>query len=328
MNVLITGGTGFIGTRLVTKCIERGDSVKVLGQTNNAVENENYKKIKDLGAEVFLKGITEKDFINEVTKDVDTVYHLAAAQHEMNIPDKVFWDVNVEGTRNLLESSILSGVSKFIHGSTIGVYGILEGVIDEESKCNPDNIYGKTKLEGEKLALSYSEKLNVSVIRIPETYGPGDRRLLKLFKAINKKSFPIIGDGKNLHHLIYVDDLIEGFFLAGKSQNSNGEVFLLAGEKPISTNDMVQIVAASLGVSKSNLRIPLTPVWILATIIENIFRPLGIQPPIHRRRVDFYKKSFTLSSKKAEEFLEFNQKYSFEEGVRETAKWYKENNLL
>jgi nucleoside-diphosphate-sugar epimerase len=328
MNVLITGGTGFIGSRLVSRCLERGDIVKVLGQKNTPAETDNCNKIKNEGAQVFFNEITDADFINNIMSEIDIVFHLAAAQHEMNIPDKVFWDVNVEGTKNILEASINSGVQKFIHGSTIGVYGILDGLINEKSPCIPDNIYGTTKLAGEKLALSYKDKIHVSAIRIPETYGPGDRRLLKLFKAIKKKKFPIIGKGNNLHHLIYVDDLINGFFTAADNEKSNGEVFLLSGKKPVTTNEMVDIVAKELGVSHPGVRIPIGPVWFLATIVENVLRPLGIQPPIHRRRIDFFKKSFSLSSQKVEEMLGFFPKVNFNDGVKFTAEWYKKNNLL
>ncbi len=214
MNVFITGGTGFIGSRLALKCLEKGDSVKVLGQENTSAEKENKKLIEEKGVEVVLGSVTDRDLIFELLKGIDVVYHLAATQHEMNVPDQRFWDVNVEGTRNMLDASIGNNIKCFVHGSTIGVYGSMVGTINEQSPCNPDNIYGITKLEGEKLVLSYSERLSIVVIRIPEVYGPGDRRLLKLFRAINKNAFFIIGKGKNLHHLIFIDDLIEGFFLA------------------------------------------------------------------------------------------------------------------
>ena len=209
MNILITGGTGFIGSRLALRSKQNGDTIIVLGRENTPAEVQNKKLLEEKGIKVSLVSVNDKSSIEELLKGIDIVFHLAAAQHEMNIPDKVFWDVNVEGTRNLLDASVQNGVKRFIHGSTIGVYGILDGKIDENSPCKPDNIYGKTKLEGEKLVFSYREKLPVSIVRIPETYGPGDRRLLKLFKAIQKKVFVMIGNGQNLHHLIFVEALLK-----------------------------------------------------------------------------------------------------------------------
>jgi nucleoside-diphosphate-sugar epimerase len=328
MKVLITGGTGFIGSRLALRCLEKGDSVRILGQVNNAVEAENKKLIEEKGAEVIISSITDKETLFKYLSGIDIVYHLAAAQHEMNVPDQKFWDVNVKGTENIIEASIKEGVKQFVHGSTIGVYSVKEGLITEQSPCKPDNIYGKTKLEGETLALSYKEKLSIVVIRIPEVYGPGDMRLLKLFKGIKKKMFFIIGNGKNLHHIIYIDDLIDGLFLASHVEKAKGEIFLLAGKEPVTTNDMASIIAKQLGSKVPSLHVPLFPFMLIATLMETVLRPLGIQPPLHRRRMDFFKKSFTLSHDKASSILGFTPRISFNNGVAETAKWYKDMGYL
>jgi len=328
MKILITGGTGFIGSRLAISFLNEGHKVFVLGQTNTPAEEYNKKLIEDAGALIHLTSVNEREKLFNLLKDIDLVFHLAAAQHEMNISDEKFWKVNVEGTRNMLDAAVANKVKRFIHGSTIGVYGVLDGRIDENSRCKPDNIYGITKLEGEKLVLSYKEKIPVVVIRIPETYGPGDRRLLKMFKAINKNAFPIIGKGKNLHHLIYIDDLVEGFKLAACNEDASGKIFLFAGKNAVTTNEMVSTIAKHLNKKPPKIKIPLPLIWVGATIIENIFRPLKIQPPIHRRRVDFFKKSFTLSSENAFNTFGFAPKTSFYEGALETAKWYKNMNLL
>jgi len=328
MNILITGGTGFIGSRLALKCASLGYDVKVLGQENTEAEKENSSLLNKNNVKVILGSVLDTDIFTAALNGVDIVFHLAAAQHEMNVPDQRFWDVNVTGTKNIIEASIKAGVKRFVHGSTIGVYGSMDGLIDENSPCNPTNIYGKTKLEGEKLVLSYSEKIPVTVIRIPETYGPGDRRLLKLFKGIQKKVFFVIGKGKNYHHLIFVDDLINGFLLASEKPEAAGKVFLLAGPVPLTTNEMVSTIAESLGVKLPKFKIPLTPMLITATCMEKTLRPLGIQPPLHRRRMDFFVKSFTLSYEKAKKELGFNPGYSFSMGINETRDWYKESGLI
>jgi nucleoside-diphosphate-sugar epimerase len=329
MNVLITGGTGFIGSRLALRCLEEGYRVHVIGQTNTPAEESNKQMIESKGAKVHLISMADTRQINKIVDDnIDYIFHLAAAQHEMNIPDQRFWDVNVEGTRNILEAAVNSGVKRFVHGSTIGVFGILNGAIDEESPCKPDNIYGVTKLAGEKLVLSYNGKLPVTVIRIPETYGPGDRRLLKLFKAIKKQVFVVIGNGKNLHSLIYIDDLIDGLLLAAACESSEGKVFLLSGKEALSTNEMINTISLNLNKKPPRIRLPLAPVWAAAALTEGILRPLKIQPPIHRRRIDFFKKSFTLSHQRAKDIMGFNPKVSFSEGSLKTAKWYIDNKLL
>lgn len=328
MNFLITGGTGFIGSRLALRCASDGHRVKVLGLENTPAESFNKALLDRSGVEVAPVKVTESDQLLHHMAGIDVVFHLAAAQHEMNVPDSVFWEVNVDGTRNIIESAISAKVKKVIHGSTIGVYGIVDGLIDEDTSCEPENIYGKTKYEGEKLALSYSEKIPLTVVRIPEVYGPGDRRLLKLFKMVQKNKFFMIGSGENLHHLIYVDDLNEGLLLSAQVGDADGETFLLAGPKPLSTTEMVDAIARSLDKETKYMRFPFWPFYVIAYMLEMILRPMKIQPPLHRRRMDFFRKSFRLSNDKAKKVIGFVPKTDFIDGTKETSKWYIQNRLI
>jgi nucleoside-diphosphate-sugar epimerase len=329
MNILITGGTGFIGSRLALRGAERGDTVEVLGQVNTPAEQENKKMLEDRGIRITLGSVTERDKIFRLARDCDVVFHLAAAQHEANVPDQHFWDVNVEGTRNVLEASIESGVKRFVHGSTIGVYGsAMEGEIDEESPLRPDNIYGITKREGEQLVLSFADKIPVAIVRISETYGPGDRRLLKLFKAVDKNMFFMIGQGDNKHQLIYVDDLVDGLYQSATSENALGEIVVLAGKEVLTTREMVDAIAKSLGKQIRRFRAPLWLFLSAAVLMEKTLRPLGIQPPLHRRRMDFFRKSFFFSREKSSRLLQFEPKTDFAQGVAETARWYQEQGYL
>lgn len=329
MKVLITGGTGFIGSRLALRCLRGGDSVTVLGRERNPREAQNREMLEELGAEVAVSSVTSRESLPELLRGVDVVYHLAAAQHEANVPDSVFWDVNVAGTRNLLEASVEAGVKRFVHGSTIGVYGAsLEGHINEQSSLRPDNIYGVTKLEGEKVVRSFADKLPVTVIRISETYGPGDFRLLKLFKGIARGIYFTIGRGENLHHLIYIDDLLDGFSLASTSPSAVGNVFVLAGKEPMTTNQMTAAIAAQFGKKAPAFHAPLFPFMALAVVAEGVCRPLRIQPPIHRRRMDFFRKSFVFSQENASKVLGFEPRVGFEQGVGKTIQWYEEMGYL
>ena len=329
MKILITGGTGFIGSRLALDCLTRGNKVLALGQANNLTENENCKFLQSKGAEVVIASVTDRGKIFNIIEGIDLVFHLAAAQHEANVPDKLFWDVNVIGTRNVLEASEKAGVKCFIHGSTIGVYGsAVNGKLDERSPTYPDNIYGITKLEGEKLVRSFQEKIPAVIVRITETYGPGDRRLLKLFRAVNKGMFFMIGSGENLHHLIYVDDLVNGLQLSATADKAIGETIVLAGKEPLTTNQLVATIANELGTKIIRWHAPLPLFLLAATILERGLRPMGIQPPIHRRRMDFFSKSFEFSLEHSRRVLSFQPKCDFKQGVSETARWYAEKGYL
>lgn len=333
LRILVSGGTGFIGSRLALHLLAQGHAVRVLGQTNNERESVNRSLLEQRGAEVILASVTDRERMRKCVGDIDVVFHLAALQHEANVPDQHFYSVNVEGTRNLLNASMAAGVRRFIHGSTIGVYGdgsehTLQNPVTEASPVNPANIYGITKLEGERLALSYQDRLPVTVVRISEVYGPGDHRLLKLFRGIQKGIFFKIGSGRNLHHLLYIDDLIHGLWLAATHEKSAGEIFVLSGPDPVSTDEMIDTIAAELNVVAPTVRVPLSLFNLAAVALETICKPLGIQPPLHRRRMDFFQKSFVLSSDKAKQLLGFEPRQCFEDGVAKTAAWYVENALL
>lgn len=328
MRVLITGGTGFIGSRLALRCLALGHTVTVLAQENNPVEARNRQQIEAKGARIILGSVTERERVSEAVREIDWIYHLAAAQHEANVSDEKFWRVNVDGTTNVLQASTNARVKRFIHGSTIGVYGSSTAEIDEQSPLRPDNIYGVTKLEAEKLVLTYREKVPAVVIRIAETYGPGDFRLLKLFKAIQNGIFLMIGNGANRHHLVYIDDLIEGLLLAATVDKATGKIIVLPGKASLTTRDMVEVIARHLNKKTPRLRVPLFPLWVLATAMETALRPLGIRPPLHRRRMDFFKKSFVFSGQQSEKLLGFIPKVGFDHGVVETVRWYRQRGYL
>ena len=329
MKALITGGTGFIGSRLARHLLAEGKQVRIFGKTNTPAEEENARLLREQGAEMVNGSITDRDAVEKAVRERDTVFHLAAAQHEANIPDQVFWNVNVTGTENLLAACVTHGVRRLVHGSTIGVYGSsIGGVIDENSPLKPDNIYGKTKLAGEQAALAFSNRMPVAAIRISETYGPGDRRLLKLFRGINTNRFFVIGSGKNLHHPVYIDDLVNGLLLAAEKKEAVGQIFLLAGPAPVTTSEMVREIVQALGKKPLSLRLPFLPFLVVAWLMEATLKPLGIQPPLHRRRLDFFKKSFCLDTKKASALLGFSPATTFHDGAAKTAAWYKKQNLM
>lgn len=328
MNTLITGGTGFIGSRLALRLLAQGHFVRVLAQVNTKAETENSSELEEAGVEVVLASVTNKEAMSAVLKDIDVVFHLAAAQHEASVPDQLFRDVNVMGTKNVLEASAANNVKRFVHGSTIGVYGsAMEGEIDEQTPIRPDNIYGVTKSEAEKEVISFLDQLPVVIVRISETYGPGDRRLLKLFRAIKNNMFFMIGSGQNIHHPIYIGDLLDGLLLASKIDEAVGQTINLTGYQSITTNEMVATIAEEVG-GKVRFRAPMFPFLVTSTIMEAALRPLGIQPPLHPRRMDFFNKSFFFSPELEYSILGFTPRYDFKSGVSETAKWYIEKGYL
>ncbi len=329
MKLLITGGTGLIGSRLALAARTLGHQAVVTGQSNTEAERIRAKELGAAGISIEQGPLQDPAFARRVIQGCDVVIHLAAAQHEANVPDEYFFDVNVNGTRTLLEAAEAARVRRFVYGSTIGVYGEYRGqALDEETPPHPLNVYGRSKLQAEDVVKSYGDRLETSIVRISETYGPGDFRLLKLFKAIDRRRFFFIGPGSNRRQAIHVADLVRGLLLAASSPAAVNQTFVMAGRETMTTRELAEQIAGALGRPAPTLRAPLWPFLTAAILFEKTLTPLGIQPPLHRRRLDFFRKSFVLSSAKAERVLGFTQSVPFASGAAETAAWYRENGLL
>jgi len=329
MRIFMTGGSGFIGSRVAPLALESGHSVTVVTAVNNPAEQARCDALTKAGIKVVVAPLEDSNAMMRELRGHDVVIHLAAAQHEAQAPESHFHQVNVEGTRRLLELASKAGVRRFVHGSTIGVYGsAASGSLDEQSPLAPDNPYGRTKAAAEQVVRRFESQLQWCIVRISETYGPGDMRLLKLFRGVKSGRFPIVGSGKNLHQLIYVDDLARGLLAACSAPAADRQTMVLAGSERITTNTMVAAVGAAVSNGKRVFHAPLWPFVAAAFVFESTFSPLGLKPPLHRRRLDFFRKSFSFSTAKAEELLGFRAQIDFQDGARRTAAWYQENGFL
>jgi dihydroflavonol-4-reductase len=329
MKMLVTGATGFIGSRLALEARKLGHDIVATGQLNSDVERTRARELETAGIGIQQGPLQDPEHARQVAAGCHTVIHLAAAQHEANVPDDYFFDVNVNATRTLIEAGRAAGVQRFVYGSTIGIYGDSGGqVLDENTQPRPANVYGRSKLRAEEVVNSYLPTLPISIVRISETYGPGDFRLLKLFRAVERGRFVIIGSGENRRQVIHVSDLARGLLLAASSPAAVGETFVMAGDEILTTRDMVRQVAGALGRDAPRRGVPMWPFLAAATVMERTLRPLGIQPPLHRRRLDFFLKSFVFSTAKARSMLGFAPLIPFSTGAVETADWYRRSGYL
>ncbi|HEU4603248.1 MAG TPA: NAD-dependent epimerase/dehydratase family protein, partial [Steroidobacteraceae bacterium] len=196
--LLVTGATGFIGSRLALHTHRLGMDVIATGRAELPIEIERLNELRAANVRVETGVLQDADLAERILQGRDCVIHLAAAQHESEKPESYFRAVNVETTRALLDRCVAAGVKRFVYGSSIGVYGESgSALLDENSPLRPQNAYTRTKVEAEGLVKRYIGRLGTCVIRISETYGPGDQRLLKLFKAIDRGHFMMIGPGTN-----------------------------------------------------------------------------------------------------------------------------------
>jgi dihydroflavonol-4-reductase len=322
--LLVTGATGFIGSRLASHAHRLGMDVTATGRVESALEIDRLKELRSAGVPVEIGLLQDTDFVRRIIDGRTIVIHLAAAQHESEMPEAYFRSVNVDGVRALLDACRNSSVKRFVYGSTMGVYGEAHiGVLDENSVPCPENVYTRTKLEAETLVRSCVDQFETCVIRIPETYGPGDQRLLKLFRAIDRGRFVMIGRGDNRRQCIHVSDLVRGLLLAARHPAAVGETFVLAGREAMTTNEMVRDIATALERRPPRARAPLWPFVVAARVFETVLPPLHVQPPLHSRRLDFFRKSFVFSTAKAQALLGFQPEIDFLTGAADTVRWYR-----
>ena len=322
----MTGGSGFVGARLARSLIRSGHPVRILTRSpqlaRKALPNE---------AELLQGDITDAESCVQAVRRCDVVFHVAAAYQEPGITKTRYREVNVEGTRNLLEAANAAGVRRFVHCSTVGVQGHISAFPALESDpYDPGDIYQETKADAERLALEFGNEnaLAVVVARPTAIYGPGDMRLLKLFRMIHDGRFLTLGTGEIFYHMVYVDDLVRGLCVLADHPLADGEVFTLGGGEYCTLNELTVTIADVLGVPPPWLRLPAWPFQVLGSIMERICIPIGVTPPIYRRRVDFFTKSRAFSVEKAKRLLDFEAKVPLEQGLRSTIRWYQSAGYL
>lgn len=326
MRALVTGGTGFAGSHLCKSLIDNGYQVRALVR-----DPHQAGPLVRWGAELVCGDLRDPESLKRALRGEEVVYHVAAVFRRGDLSPKEMWETNATGTKNILEAAEKAGVRRFVHCSTVGVHGeTTRAPANEESPYQPGDAYQKSKVEGERIAFSYMERgrLPVVVFRPGGIYGPGDLRFLKLFKAIKKGRFVMLGSGRVLYQLIYIADLIDGILLCGTEDQALGKVYILTGEKPVTLNRFVEVIAKTLGVSIPRLRIPVAPVYGISLLCELLCRPLGVDPPLHRRRIDFFRKSRWFDISRAKRELGFRPKTDLNTGIERTAAWYREQGYL
>ena len=327
MKALVTGATGFVGSATVKKLQADGIEVRALVRDPSKLEAAGVKT-----DDVVIGDITDPEAMDEVLEGVDCAVGIAGTFREPNLSDERYREVNVDAVRILLEKSAKHGVKRVVHCSTVGIHGNVVGPpATADSPINPDGIYEVTKAEGDKIAREKGKELGLDVIVLRPTpiYGPGDTRLLKLFKMAAKKRLIMLGDGSGGYHLVHIDDLADAFLLAVKGAGVPGEGYIIGGPERPSLGEMIACLSEVLGQTDQQIiRLPAKPVWYLGWLCEIICRPLNISPPIFRRRVDFFINNRAYDIEKAREQLGYNPKVPMRQGLEQTAKWYRDQGLL
>ena len=327
MRVLVTGATGFTGGHLARALKRHGHDVWAMVRVPQAASH-----LTDAGIPITIGDLARPEsLLHAVTGGFDVVYNIAALYRQAGLPESVYHQVNATAVGQLIDAAAKAGVRRVVHCSTVGVHGDIEHPpANEEAPLSPGDVYQVSKVEGERIAREAAERtgLEVVIARPSGIYGPGDRRLLKLFRGVARRRFVILGDGRIFYHLTYIDDLVEGFRLCGEVARAAGRTYILAGGDVPTLNDLAAMIAQEAQVPPPRLHLPVWPVWLAGAACEALCAPLGLEPPLYRRRVDFFTKSRAFDISRAREELGYAPAVGLREGIHRTLAWYREHRWL
>jgi nucleoside-diphosphate-sugar epimerase len=331
MRLLVTGGTGFIGSHLAQEGRRRGAEVVVLGLTERSEEQANVQLLSKMGVEVLPGSITDAELCRRAVQGATHIFHLAVAMREGGKSDQFFESINLEGTRRLLEAASVQRVERFIYCSTIGIYGHrAPGITREDSPLAPGNVYERTKVAAERVVREFVEQcgLSATVLRPADVYGPRDQRLLKLFKGVSRGQFPLFGSGSGRRHMVYVDDVVSAFFQACERSEALGAGLIVAGPRVCTLRELLDEITRATGSKRFGFHLPLAPMLTVAGVVEDVCARLDLDPPIYRRRMDFFHSDSEFDISRARRVLDWEPKVDLREGIRRTLEDYRRSGAL
>ena len=314
MKVLVTGGSGYFGSLLIDKLLEKGFDVGSL----------DINKSDDLPSGVMFHQIDVRD-VDSLKKGLlgyDLIFH-NVAQVPLAKNKKLFWEVNVEGTKNICEASITNNVQKIVYTSSSAIYGVPKhNPVDENTNPSPSEAYGRAKLEGERICEDFSKQgLNVSIIRPRTILGHGRLGIFSiLFRWISEGvNIPVLDNGDNIYQFVHADDLADACILASENDHVLSSYNIGASDYG-TMRETLENLCEYAATGSRVYSLPLRPIEILMNITSMMrVTPLA---PYHSL---MYGRSLYFNIKKAKKELGFLPKYNTSEMFCESYDWFINN---
>jgi nucleoside-diphosphate-sugar epimerase len=322
MKILVTGATGFIGLNLCRELSKRDFAVTAL-----VLPGEDVSQIKDHVVRILYGDITDPPSLEGITEDVETVFHLAARVTDWG-PPNAFYSTILEGTRNLLEEC--SGkVSRFLYVSSMAACGVGRHMKDltEEDKALKSGVpYNDAKLDAERLVQSYRGKVKTgyTIVRPANVTGPGSVWVRDIIERYQGLFVPLIDKGKHSASLIYIDNLVDGIILAGTMDIAEGKTYFLIDDWSVTWKQYVTDLGSIIG-KKPFGSISFKTAWTIGVILEKIFTPFRIRPPVTRLAAGVMGRNNDVNAELARKELGWNTKVSYEEAMETIRLWVLEN---
>lgn len=277
-------------------------------------------RVEGSGIEYHQGDVRDADLLGRLMAGVDVVHHLASVHLEVHAGEEAFRSVNVEAVRSLVRLAAEAGVRRFVHTSSVGIYGhVRRPPAAEDAPRSPTTAYERTKLAGEEAALEEAAAVgqDLVVVRPAWVYGPGCPRTGKLLRAIGKGRFFYVGSGQNLRHPVYIDDMVEAYRrIADAGPDVAGKAYIIAGPRWVTLRELATACAGALGVSPPRLSIPAPAFHVLALAAEAGSGLVGREPPFSRRSAAFFQNDNAFDTAAARADLGFSPAVDLAEGLQ------------
>lgn len=322
MKALITGATGFVGSHLVDKLLQKHYEVYCLKRKTSSTKWLDGKNVKYVDGDLF-----SNEALEECIKEMDYVFHVAGVVKAKT--KEGFYRANYEATKNLLEITykVNPGIKKFVHISSLAACGPArtDKPVDENTIPDPITTYGLSKLKAEEEVEKYKNKFPVTIIRPPAVFGPRDTEILIYFKTFSKGLNSVIGFDAKYLSLVYVEDLADGIVLAAENDTANGQKYFICLDKAYNWDEIGSLTSKLLGRKALKIRLPHSVLYSVGYLAE-LFSTFSKNPATLNleKCKDITQLRWVCSNEKAKHELGFKTKFTLEESFKKTIDWYKE----
>jgi nucleoside-diphosphate-sugar epimerase len=325
-SVLVTGASGFVGSHIVQALRARGIAVRCLVRRTSRLD-----VLRPSAPEFAWGDVGEPETLGPALAGVDAVIHCAGLTRARSRSE--YFQVNADGSRNLYCACTAhkGRLARIIHISSLAALGpaTAEKPVTEDNSPRPVNDYGESKLAGQRMAEACMDQLPISVLIPPAVYGPRDIDFLAYFKWVARGFVPLVGRRPCTFSLIYIADLVEAILRVLFSERAAGRSYLVSDGCYYGWTDLADTVGAALNRRPQYVYLPASAARIVGMIGDLTARVTGKARLISSQKIrELLQVSWTCSSQRISEELDYRAAYLLEAGVRETLAWYRENSWL
>ncbi len=323
MRVAVSGAGGFLGSRLAERLAAEGHAVRALVRPGTVP-----RWLAEHGVETLVGDLTDRVSQQALVTGCEVFFHAAALVTEVAASESEYERVNVEGTEGLARAAIDAGVRRIVFVSSTSVHAPNTGrALEESSAIEPEDAYGRSKAAAERRLqkLSETERIEIVIVRPSRIYGPRDASLGRVFRAIARRRWVLIGECAAEVDFVYVDDVVEALKRAATQGTG---VYLVGGPERVSVERFFVEIARALGRRPPSLRLPFGPAVAVSALVAGAYVAFGREPPVAPKRLAFFRNSRVVDHSRARRDLGYDPAVGVREGVERTARWYEQAGWL